>query len=553
MLCNVVMYNHTELECKYVSVCGLALTCDFPPQYHPPRQIVYPSHPEKYPEGSLVYVHSAHLKTFITSSFPRVKNRIALLVNNDDNLFPYDYIPEIQEFLKSDRLLCMFVQNHLPMKMTMQKVFGIPIGIDYHTLNWEKVYDWGPGERSALVQERELLDVREQLLPLNHCAPRVVTNFQHSMSDPVRRRAIRQPIYEALKDSKIVEWLPKQTRDEFWLSLKDAAFVISPPGNGLDTHRTWEVLMLGRIPIISATPLNSIYEGLPVWEVNDWKEFAQLTPKDLQSKLEEIRSKQYDMSRLTLTWWQTFIRNKINEALSRVVETKRTMSYSLTTKDNYPIDWMVADVLHHYNLLYSSSTKFYVEAGANDGVTQSNTFFLQQKYGWRGLLVEPCRANYEKCCKVRSLDNICVQAALVNSDDIKMVTGDFQANQNGVDYTSLMNSVGGKRLGREMVAIEVPARSLTSLVREHNIEAIDFMSLDVEGYEYEVLQGIDLKASWAPKVFLIELYGFEYDSVRDLLQSSDYVLVKNLSGHDITKGHSDFLFVKRELCERYPM
>ena len=231
-------------------------------------------------------------------------------------------------------------------------------------------------------------------------------------------------------------------------------------------------------------------------------------------------------------------------------EVKGSPSYSLPTKDNYPIDWKVAEALDKYGLLKGSSTMFYVEAGANDGVTQSNTMYLEQCFGWRGLLVEPCLQSFEKCKRFRGTTNICVSAALVATDNVASIEGDFYAEADVIDYTSLMSSVGGKMLDRTDNLVSVPARTLTSLVNEHNISAIDFMSLDVEGYEISVLQGIDLDAPWAPKVFLIEVHGAALEHILALLHAHSYVFVENLSGHAImSNSHSDLLFVKKSLLK----
>jgi hypothetical protein len=50
------------------------------------------------------------------------------------------------------------------------------------------------------------------------------------------------------------------------------AFVASPHGNGLDCHRTWEALALGCIPIVKRSPIDKVFQGLPVWIVGSWKE-----------------------------------------------------------------------------------------------------------------------------------------------------------------------------------------------------------------------------------------------------------------------------------------
>jgi len=50
--------------------------------------------------------------------------------------------------------------------------------------------------------------------------------------------------------------------------------VVSPHGNGLDCHRTWESLVLGNIVIVKRSSLDPMYEGLPVVIVDDWREVS---------------------------------------------------------------------------------------------------------------------------------------------------------------------------------------------------------------------------------------------------------------------------------------
>lgn len=62
--------------------------------------------------------------------------------------------------------------------------------------------------------------------------------------------------------------------DKYLQTLQQYRFVISPHGNGLDAHSTWEALMCGCIPIVPSSPLNQIYKLLPVWVVQDWNEIT---------------------------------------------------------------------------------------------------------------------------------------------------------------------------------------------------------------------------------------------------------------------------------------
>lgn len=180
---------------------------------------------------------------------------------------------------------------------------------------------------------------------------------------------------------------------------------------------------------------------------------------------------------------------------------------------------------------------FYIECGANDGLEQSNTLRLE-KLGWSGLLIEPSPKAYKSLLRNRSNQNIFANCALVSSDDIKTVSGDFDG--------SLMASVESQRTRGE-TKIDVQARTLQSILDENHISDIDFFSLDVEGFEYEVLKGIDLEKN-PPTYILVELYDDNIADVIALLKKYKYSEPQCISNfkkitHPIWDGtHNDYLF-----------
>ena len=85
----------------------------------------------------------------------------------------------------------------------------------------------------------------------------------------------RNQIIDVLKSvSKIVISKNRMSTTDYLQTLQKYRFVISPHGNGLDAHSTWEALMCGCIPIVPSSPLNQIYKLLPVWIVDDWTDIT---------------------------------------------------------------------------------------------------------------------------------------------------------------------------------------------------------------------------------------------------------------------------------------
>ena len=207
------------------------------------------------------------------------------------------------------------------------------------------------------------------------------------------------------------------------------------------------------------------------------------------------------------------------------------MSYSLHNLDTLMLEYI------NYNDV------FFIEAGANDGLSQSNTALYEFDYGWKGLLVEPNFKKYLDCKKIRK-NSIVENYALVSSNYTqKTIKGDF----NNQDYeNSLMAMViddgdyqddillycKNEKIKNNQI-VEVPAITINDLLDKHKISKIDFFSLDVEGYEMSVLNGMDF-SNVRPKYFLIETANRpEYQKiVRQYMKDENYLFVKQLSGND---------------------
>jgi FkbM family methyltransferase len=149
----------------------------------------------------------------------------------------------------------------------------------------------------------------------------------------------------------------------------------------------------------------------------------------------------------------------------------------------------------------------FVEAGAHDGFTESNTYYLERFRGWRGLLVEAAPELHAKAARRRPRSRV-VQAALVgperDGEDVKLHFGDL---------TSTVGDPGHARrgldsAGRRGYSVEVPGRTLSSILDETGLGAPDLLVLDIEGAELDALRGLDLERH-APRLMVIEMLDME--------------------------------------------
>lgn len=154
----------------------------------------------------------------------------------------------------------------------------------------------------------------------------------------------------------------------------------------------------------------------------------------------------------------------------------------------------------------------FVEAGGADGFTQSNTYYLERFRGWRGLIVEPISEMAAEARRNRPGAQV-FECALVPSGyeqpDVEMEFGDLFSSVRGLHGGDGEWVQGGLVLGWRDHRIErVPARQLSSVLDAAGVTSVDLLSLDVEGYEAEVLRGLDLSRH-RPEWILVEMHDLD--------------------------------------------
>jgi FkbM family methyltransferase len=132
---------------------------------------------------------------------------------------------------------------------------------------------------------------------------------------------------------------------------------------------------------------------------------------------------------------------------------------------------------------------YFVEFGATDGICLSNTYLLETKYGWRGILAEPARGWHSALQKNRK--------AVVDKRCVWSTSGEllnFQENEvgelSGLIQDDRFAAVDAKI--KSTVEYRVETISLIDLLDAHDAPSvIDYLSIDTEGSEYEILKSFD--------------------------------------------------------------
>lgn len=295
----------SETDCQIVSSRGIMKSCNnysSSPISSVIKVVGYDFSAIK--NGQTVYICSSAIPDFVSNLFPKIKVRFILVTGDCDESCPFDLFRSQEDFIRfieSDKIIHWYSQNCIGKH---RKLTQIPIGMDYHTMSLRD-HEWGE-KTSSLDQERILLTIKQSAKPLDQRILKAYANFQFLMNTKYAYDRI-DAIVQIPKSCVFYE-PTKVRRINTWKTQSEYAFVISPHGNGLDCHRTWEALALGVIPIVKTSSLDSLFEGLPVWIVNDW---SQINESEMLTKIKEFQH-QFEgetLEKMKLDYWLKKISN----------------------------------------------------------------------------------------------------------------------------------------------------------------------------------------------------------------------------------------------------
>lgn len=321
-----------ETNCEFVCSRGILKSCDIY-SYKPVssiRNMTYYDYSDLYDCSAdaqadanykTLYVCISALPDFIQTVFPRVKNSFILVTGDSDETCPNDILEHQSfiEFIESDKVIHWFAQNCI--QKAHPKLTQIPIGLDYHTMA-SKDHEWG-AKSTPIEQERELKRIRETMRPTGERMLKCYSNFHFFMT--TKFGYDRQDAINKIPRDLVYYEPTKLKRSQTWAKQTEFAFVISPHGNGLDCHRTWEALCLGCIPIVKTSCLDPLFFNFPVLIVQNWSDINAALLKNTVDRL-NVRFSYKDNECLTLKYWM----NKINsyKQIRSYVDTSRSSLYT---------------------------------------------------------------------------------------------------------------------------------------------------------------------------------------------------------------------------------
>jgi hypothetical protein len=231
--------------------------------------------PKAVNEGDVVFVETHRLSQFISDSLPSISSAFVLITHNSD--FCVD--EEVVGLAEDGRIMKWFAQNAV---VSHPKLVHIPIGLENRWRHNNGII----GDFRRLPRRR--LTKKSRIL------------FGFSVGTNAKERA---PALASLKNARAADELVWTNSRAYRRRLNGYRFVASPPGNGVDCHRTWEALYLGAMPIVKRSSLYEGFPNLPVVFVDDWRE-VEAWGEDRLSEMYDSHAKQpREIPYLWMDYW----------------------------------------------------------------------------------------------------------------------------------------------------------------------------------------------------------------------------------------------------------
>ncbi len=229
---------------------------------------------------SIVYTHTMYVKQLFEKIAMCVERFVVITHNSDINID--------DTFILPDNVIKWFTQN---VNVNHPRIESIPIGLENG--RWFKNLRKREKMETLLGKERKC----KNLAYLN-------INIKTNPNE-------RQTLYDLFGTKKwvTVEYgVNGSGFDNYIDNIYTHAFIFCPNGNGIDTHRLWETLYMGSIPIVKRGNNSRFYEELPICFVDDWnfdRMFLLMFGFDVFSKLVK------EQKMLTFEYWKNKILSSV--------------------------------------------------------------------------------------------------------------------------------------------------------------------------------------------------------------------------------------------------
>jgi len=223
-----------------------------------------------------------------------VEKPFILITSDGDRSVPSSYNSKtVNTLLNSVKVLYWFTQNY-DRTVIHNKLKYMPIGLDLHTSNWF-INDSNIKKLEYIISKR--MENREKI------KDKIVSDFHLSYSHIERKH-----LHYAINYNEHIFFASRMSFKDITDLYNQYQFVLSPRGNGLDCHRTWELFLAGAIIITKTTPLDNMFieNNLPVVILQEWEELNENIEEKLKiwyDKYHPLTSVENIYPKMTFNYW----------------------------------------------------------------------------------------------------------------------------------------------------------------------------------------------------------------------------------------------------------
>jgi FkbM family methyltransferase len=179
---------------------------------------------------------------------------------------------------------------------------------------------------------------------------------------------------------------------------------------------------------------------------------------------------------------------------------------------------------------------FYIEIGAHDGISGSNTFFFEKFRNWNGLCIEPGPEEFKNLVSNRKSTNlnVCVsdydgESEFSYIEGYSMMLSGLSESYDFSHRSRINNEMS--YYGGKINKLTMPVFKLQTILDNLSITDIDYCSIDTEGSEFNIIKSIDFDKTNI-KLFSIE-NNYGDTQIQNYLEKRGYILYKKLDWDDI--------------------
>ena len=232
-------------------------------------------------KGDIVFVKTDYLESFFVELIPKINNNFKLITHNSDiniNL-------EMKKFLKNKNIE-WYAQNLDFVTNPDEKIFPLPIGLE------NKNYF-----NNGILSHFEIKEIEK--------ASKIMCSFNLNTNKK------RIEVLNTIKNSEIIYFLRFSNHKNYIQELSKCKFNICPEGNGLDTHRFWESLIVKTIPVVVKSNFTENFKnlGIPMLCLDSWQDLNKMDNAEIDKFYDLNKSKLYDKNFVEFDFWMDQIKN----------------------------------------------------------------------------------------------------------------------------------------------------------------------------------------------------------------------------------------------------